>query len=254
MILQCPECSSRFMVADALIPSEGRMVRCGKCKHDWHVAHPQQEVQPMDAATSDNQESLSEVFAGFNVSFDEALKAEQEKAEIDDSASAMATGTQATQMKLPAIAPKHFQVRPFIFSTAAMLILVLIMAPIAYYPNMKTAPVFSGLYSLLGWKNTEGLILADMNMTKEKNEGVTRFIISGNLINQSDHTRVVPIVRIAMKDIEAEDIWSREYQVNKTLRSGDIYPFRITNAQTSFGDKVSQITVDVGNGYELMVR
>ena len=37
MILQCPECQARFLVADHLIPAEGRTVRCGACKHQWHV-------------------------------------------------------------------------------------------------------------------------------------------------------------------------------------------------------------------------
>lgn len=251
MILQCPQCQSRFMVADALIPSDGRMVRCGKCKHDWHVMHsavPMEMVESAQDTSVAPQESLSDVFAGFNVAFDEAKKP-------DDSHDAeVSADNTAMQMQLPAIKAKAFQVRPFIFSTAALAVLVLIIAPISYYPSFKTTPGFSAIYAMLGWKNTEGLILSDINMTKEKHEGMTKFIIAGNLMNQSEKTAVVPVVRIAMTDDKNAVVWSRAYQVNKTLKAGDIYPFRITNAQTVHGNKVAQILVDVGNDFELMVR
>lgn len=35
MILTCPQCSSRFMVADELIGTDGRKVKCSSCAHIW---------------------------------------------------------------------------------------------------------------------------------------------------------------------------------------------------------------------------
>lgn len=41
MILTCPNCRTRFLVADQAIGTEGRRVRCGNCQHMW-FAEPDQ--------------------------------------------------------------------------------------------------------------------------------------------------------------------------------------------------------------------
>jgi predicted Zn finger-like uncharacterized protein len=35
MILECPECHSRYLVADSAIGTGGRTVRCANCRHSW---------------------------------------------------------------------------------------------------------------------------------------------------------------------------------------------------------------------------
>ena len=35
MIITCPRCQKSFNIDDKLIPTEGRLVKCGACDHTW---------------------------------------------------------------------------------------------------------------------------------------------------------------------------------------------------------------------------
>lgn len=50
MILECPECRTRYLVPDTAIGAEGRTVRCANCRHSWHQEPDARAAEAIAAA------------------------------------------------------------------------------------------------------------------------------------------------------------------------------------------------------------
>lgn len=237
MILQCSSCEARFLVNDALIPQGGREVRCGKCKHSWHV---DPSPIPLDIAPE-----TAPIFATFEHALASATPDEAE----------MMAQSVSRPVRLPAVNKPAFRSGAFVWSTAALAALALIIAPLAFYPSLKNT-AFGGIYHALGWNPSDGLAFADVEFARSPSDVSTRtkFTISGNIMNRAKQHRTIDAVRVMLKDTDGEVMWSRVYEVGKELKPGDIYPFQIDNVETAFAEKVKTVMMDVGNNFELMVR
>ena len=51
MIITCPRCQKSFNIDDKLIPTEGRLVKCGVCNHTWFFKPSENIEKKQDAAT-----------------------------------------------------------------------------------------------------------------------------------------------------------------------------------------------------------
>ena len=51
MIIQCPACSTRYVVPETAVGVEGRTVRCAKCRHSWFQEGPELATQAAAEAT-----------------------------------------------------------------------------------------------------------------------------------------------------------------------------------------------------------
>ena len=53
MIITCPRCQKSFNIDDKLIPTAGRLVKCGACDHTWFFKPSENIENKQDAATPD---------------------------------------------------------------------------------------------------------------------------------------------------------------------------------------------------------
>ena len=240
MILTCVNCDARFLVADRLIPQEGRVVRCGSCHHEWHVDNPQASP-PVDFS-----QALAEELASPLEEMPEPDVAWGAKPKSD---------TNPVIHNVPALAKRGWSAKPFKRAVPALAVLWALLALFTYYPHWVNAVGVSSLYGMMGVKPTTGLAFAEVKMQTESTDtDKTRFLLTGNIINHASVTRIVPEVKVQMKDKNSKSVWSRTYPVNEVLEPGQTYPFRIMNAETSFAESVNTITLDMGNSLQIMNR
>ena len=58
MIITCPSCEKKFEIDQKLIPSEGRMLQCGSCDHQWFfkIDDPEKKIVNEQILTSEKVE------------------------------------------------------------------------------------------------------------------------------------------------------------------------------------------------------
>ncbi len=237
MILECPDCSKRFLVADALLLPNGRTVRCGACKHEWFV-------EPPVAA------------ALLEAELEEIAHEESTHLPAPDQPTPAAEGetTPAEATNLPMIARRKLPAKPFMIAAPVLLLLWFVIACYAYFPSWQYGPL-GGIYRAMGSEPIDGLLFDDIHMEKITGEGgKTKFVLSGSIVNHAAEQRTVPNVRVRLKNKEGEVLWERVYELQLQLKGGEVYPFHIDNVETSFAASVATIVLDLGSPMQLRMR
>ncbi len=221
-------------------------MRCGHCKHEWH-AWPAAMQEILEApAHVDSVASATEEVRNF----------------ADDATAAAAFAAfeipSVKKDKKPWYAPVlaflPSRATPFVVAAPVLATVWLVLAFITYMPSWSKSDALSGVYAAVGATNMDGLTFSDITMEKEENEGKTRYIIAGHISNFGAEDRTIPSVRVELQNAKRDVLWGREYPTRKTLKAGEVYPFKISNVETSFGESVERIVVDMGNSMQLMVR
>jgi predicted Zn finger-like uncharacterized protein len=229
MILQCPSCNARFLVADALIPPAGRNVRCGACHFQWFI-QPAGENQPEPAPAPVDFASLA------------AQAAQEEESAV------------VPERQLPVVTRRNIRLWPFILTAMALAAAWAFVALVAYAPSWQQAPLIGGVYRLLGLSDTDGLVFNELTMERQSDGSKTQFVLAGSIANHAEGERRLPLVRVQLKDKEGKVIWSRNYPADHVLKPGEVYPFRIIDVETSFANTIDTIVLDLGNKLQMALR
>ena len=196
MILECTECRTRYLVADAAIGPDGRTVRCASCKHSWFQA-----PAPLDL-----------VNRAANASAEPATPASYSPAPAhpEDSAArgAAAMGADADYDAFahrppfrPRRNPANRQTATAIAAGVAMLVGV---AAILY----SGAPGFASQLGLLHPAETPLKLEQYPVDRRPMTNGSELFAVSGRIVNPSPTRQRVPDIRAELRDVQGRLVYS----------------------------------------------
>lgn len=198
MILTCPNCATRYVLSSVAIGSEGRTVRCAKCKHDWY--QEPQELEEDENLTSfddvdedDTQEHVVE-------DIPEGVKPRPEKTNVP----AFAADVLRPQAGLQAKMAGYF--------AALMIFSVLLSGAFFYKINIVTAwPPAAALYQIAGiGVNYQGqdLVVEDLSaelIPASSEKGIERLILKGRVVNLTANSVRVPKMLAILRSTNGEE-------------------------------------------------
>jgi predicted Zn finger-like uncharacterized protein len=197
MLITCPNCSTRYTVADKAVPPQGRKVRCKSCGHVWYQRPVVEEETERTLLAQD-----------FAPTRRPAAKPEKQKTPLSRG---MIIGWAAFAVLLVAILAGGYVGRAHI---------------------VRLWPPAALLYQTVGLPVDPpgtGLQLQNVRSEQRAENGATLLVVEGQIINASDVVRPVPKVRAVSLGFDHKPVqtWTIETTADQLL-PGEIATFRST--------------------------
>lgn len=196
MLITCPNCSTRYTVADSAVPAQGRKVRCKSCGHVWYQRPVVEEPQ---------HTLLAEEFA-----------------------LARRPAAKPAKVKRPLS-------RGMVIGWAAFAVLLAAVLAGGYFGRahiVRLWPPAALLYETVGLPVEPpgtGLQLQNVRSEQRTENGGTLLVVEGQIVNASDVVRPVPKVRAVSLGFDHKPVqtWMIE-TTSSQLLPGEIATFRST--------------------------
>ncbi len=227
MILECPECRTRYLVPDTAIGAEGRTVRCANCRHSWHQEPDARAAEAIAASSSPG--ALADVAPGA----DDRAAPEPTKSPVADQSRALIASPAVPTAPLvpppaaplgataalppfgrataeePAQAPARPRSNPARRWTIAAVLAALLMLVAVGAILWTSAPGLASQLGLnLGPEETPLRLIDNPIERREISNGSELFAVSGKVLNPSNDRQRVPDIRADLRDAQNRIVYT----------------------------------------------
>ena len=227
MILNCPNCSTRYLLSSAAIGEEGRTVRCAKCSHEWFQDADMEHSAGYEALSPEEdhtdftaREDVMDDEDGYATTSEEELRDDMDS---DFSASSGETesipesvkplprlGGSGDKDNLPKPPAESLRARLVGYGAAWMVFICVIAAGMVFKQKIATAwPPATAIYKMVGMPVSfkgEDLVMESLSATIIQNEsGQEVLVLKGRVINLTDAPIDVPNLMAVLRSTNGED-------------------------------------------------
>lgn len=259
MIITCPNCQTKYQVADTAIGSAGRKVQCANCHQSWQARAelpPQPPTPPKPQVVAGTDTEIADgdrLFPGdVEADLDKSFEAEADRVHAIDEAldhaevafvSPGADDDDAVPDDALLKRRQHDLVRrhkrlsgdlPVARLRRAMrmvsLVTLMTLIGMAYQFRIdivRAAPDLGGLYAAIGLPiNIYGLELSNVQTLRSLKDGVDVMLISADIRSIVGYNVRVPPVLVSILDADGKPIyqWTARVPVD-TMTPGDVVKF-----------------------------
>ena len=227
MILECPECSTRYLVPDSAIGAEGRTVRCAKCRHSWFQAPPPPEDDEED------EEEVSEAAGGDAPVGPVAVP-------VVEAAPVPAPAFDAYAHRAPFRARRNPVRRNTVLAFGAGLLLLAAIAAILW---LGTPGIGAKLGLPIGSADSPLRIKTNPIERRALENGSELFAVSGQVTNPSSERQRVPDIHAELRDARCRLVfsWTITPQV-RTVAPGGMVDFNSAKLDVPSSSKIIEFT------------
>jgi predicted Zn finger-like uncharacterized protein len=242
MQLSCPACHTAFHVEPSALGTEGRMVRCIRCRNTWFARAEDLIESPALA------EILAEGEAGEFappeqpaapaliqpvVEWNDMVMVEAGPSLVPSSADISVPAIQSGPMPIGIASPRLRIAKSGVRDTrlglvALLLGIIVVIGLTAREPMVRAVPGLASFYAAVGLPvNLRGIEFSNLRTSNETQDGTPVLVIEGEIVNPTRYTRDIPRLRFAVQGADGRELYTWTALLpRETLTGHESFTFR----------------------------
>lgn len=262
MIIECPNCTSRFKVKDEAIGSSGRFVRCSICSHEWVATKDNSAINEASSQNADISEGVEndntkELKA--DLIFKDHLSTDGGSTLLDTKVEAEAKEILKDRVSiLYRILKTHIWL--FLSKASVLVAVITLLLLVLFYHQEKivsSVPGLQNLYNAFSLYENDGLKITNINavispVTNETTIKLRNTEIAIIVKNISALPKTLGSIRFSIFDKDRNKIDSLEMKPNKIINAEQMYT--VSGKFDNLPSNSIYVIVEIGNDAEISMH